>query len=125
MNNFFTVYFDTQFYVRLANADETLASKTIDQLNNLQVRNVLSQTILYELLKKSNKPEKDIILFERINRFVIPSFTIKPLFVEESPTLSWDMLLICGQERRVFVKLIEIYQRFANTSRKYNNSNSS
>jgi predicted nucleic acid-binding protein len=64
MTKIFTVYFDTQFYVRLANTDETLASKTIDKLNNLQVRHVLSQTIVFELLKKSTKPEKDKILGE-------------------------------------------------------------
>jgi hypothetical protein len=99
MTKFFTVYFDTQFYIRLANADETLASKTIDELNSLQVRHVLSQTIFFELLKKSTKPEKDKILVERMNRFVISPYIVKSSFNTEDSNLSWDILLLSGQER--------------------------
>lgn len=99
MNEFFTIYFDTQFYVKLANANETLASKTIDALNNLQVRIVLSQPIILELLKKASKPDKDKILVERINRFNIPSYIAKPQISETESSLSWNVLLLEGKER--------------------------
>lgn len=101
MNEFFTIYFDTQFYVKLANADETLASKTIDALNNLEVRTVISQPIIFELLKKSSKPDKDKILVERMSRFNLPSFIAKLPISETETSLSWNVLLLEGQEREL------------------------
>jgi hypothetical protein len=106
MNEFFTIYFDTQFYVKLANTDETLANKTIDALNNLQVRPVLSQPIILELLKKSSKPDKDKILVERINRFNISSYVAKSLISGNESSLSWDILLLDGQEREFLSKFL-------------------
>lgn len=104
MSSFFTIYFDTQFYVKLANADETLATKTIDALNDLQVRSVLSQPIVFELLKKSSKPDKDKILVERMNRFNISSYVAKSQFSESGSSLSWNVLLLAGQEREFLSK---------------------
>lgn len=100
MSEFLTIYFDTQFYVKLANTNETLASYTIDELNKLQVRHVLSRIIIFELLKNSNKPDKDKLLVERMKRFNFSPYVTKSLFSENESSLCWDMLLSKGEERK-------------------------
>jgi predicted nucleic acid-binding protein len=88
----FTVYFDTSFFVQLSCADESLADTVIDELNSLQVRHVLSETILSELLTKTTVPDRDATLVERVGMFNIPPFQTRA-------DLDWIYLLVTGQER--------------------------
>jgi hypothetical protein len=54
----FTVYFDTNFFVWLAQATEETAEAAIHKLNALGVRHVLSDILVRELLTCANKPER-------------------------------------------------------------------
>jgi len=46
MNQPYTVYLDTNFYVKLCRADEALAGQTIHALNALNIRHVISDVII-------------------------------------------------------------------------------
>lgn len=87
-----TVYFDTCFYVWLCRADESLAAQTINALNELNVRHVLSNVLQRELLTCGNKPDFDKVLVRRVSQF-----RIAPYRTEDS--LMWEALLFSGQDR--------------------------
>jgi hypothetical protein len=53
----FTVYFDTQFYVQLCRADKAEADQIVHTLNALNVRHVISNVLLRELLTSKNRAE--------------------------------------------------------------------
>lgn len=86
MKNPFTVYFDTNFFVWLARADEALATDVINNLNSLDVRHVLSDVLVRELLANGNRPDFDEVLVERVNRFKLTPFCTNEY-------LTWDGLL--------------------------------
>jgi len=89
-----TVYFDTAFYVALARADDGSASATIEALNSLKVRTVLSRTLFQELVSSADRPEKDALLCDRLSALVAPSYVT-------FPNLTWDALRVAGETRRV------------------------
>jgi len=74
MSKTFTVYFDTNFFVWLGKADETLATDVINDLNSLDVRHVLSDVLFRELLANGNRPDFDKVLVERVNRFKLTPY---------------------------------------------------
>lgn len=88
-----TVYFDTSFFHRLGKAGSIAAQQTIDELNQLQVRHVLSPTLLQELLTWENEPQRDRVIVKSTAVFEIP-----PLRLTE---LGWDVLLTKGQDREL------------------------
>ena len=92
MKNQITIYFDTSFYVQLCRLDKAQADELLDKLNMLNVRHVVSDAILKELLSSADRSEKDALLFERVNGFAIP-----PLLIGDFPF--WKALLIEGDER--------------------------
>lgn len=100
MTKFFTVYFDTQFYVRLANVDEKTAKHLIERINELQIRHVISSPIIFELLKKTHKPLEDRQLVERLKRFKISPYIPNSITNEETSNLPWNVLLLKGEERK-------------------------
>jgi hypothetical protein len=87
-----TVYFDTCFYVWLCRADDSLAAQTINALNSLNVRHVISNVLLRELLTCGNKPDSDRTLVRRVRQF-----SIAPYHTEDG--LMWEALLFSGRER--------------------------
>lgn len=87
-----TVYFDTSFYVKLCRADEVLADQTIHALNALNVRHVISDVIIRELLTSRDRNDLDEILVRRVGRFSIPPYSTRD-------GLMWQVLLLTGDER--------------------------
>jgi hypothetical protein len=61
----YTVYFDTQFYVQLCHADKAKADHISRTLNALNVRHVISQVLIRELLTSRNRAELDEVLVHR------------------------------------------------------------
>jgi hypothetical protein len=99
MNKPFTVYLDTSFYVWLCRADEVLATQTILALNNLQVRHVISEVIIRELLTSKDRSDLDELLVERAGKFKISPFCTMQ-------SLAWDVLLLPGSERAAYADLL-------------------
>jgi hypothetical protein len=85
-----TVYFDTSFYIDLLDPG---GDSVVEQLNELGVRPVLSWSILNELLRQSRRPLQDRRLVELVQGFRSPPFVTQA-------DLSWELLLLEGQERR-------------------------
>jgi hypothetical protein len=88
----FTVYFDTSFYIQLCNADDVTAADIIKTLNALQVRHVLSETILIELLSRTTVPHRDATLVDRVAAFSILPYRTNEIW-------EWFYLLVSGKER--------------------------
>ncbi len=88
-----TSYFDTSFYVNLLRAEENEATSTVEELNRLGVRHVLSDVLVRELLSNPNTHARDRHLFERIQKF-----DKAPYCTAES--LNWDFLLESGSDRK-------------------------
>jgi len=99
MNKPFTVYLDTNFYVWLCHADEVLAAQTILALNNLQVRHVISDVIIRELLTSKDRSDYDLLLVERVHQFQLAPFCARQ-------GLSWDVLLLAGSDRSAYADLL-------------------
>lgn len=91
----FTVYFDTSFYIWLARADDTSAGETLDALDEMAVRAVLSGTIAREFLSSVGRDEQDAKLHARVTLLRQPPNLT-------APGLSWDALLLTGDRRREF-----------------------
>jgi hypothetical protein len=106
MNQLFTVYFDTSFYVKLCSADEAIASQTINDLNQLQVRHVLSDVIILELLSSSDRTDRDVLLMERVN-----GFQVSPYLTGNE--IAWEVLLLAGAERMAMADLLKSIDDFA------------
>lgn len=92
MNQQYTVYFDTSFYVKLCRADEVLAGQTIHALNALNVRHVISDVIIRELLTSKDRTDLDEILVKRVRQFSLSPYRTRD-------GLMWEVLLLSGQER--------------------------
>ncbi len=110
MSKYLTVYFDTYFYVWLANATDEEATEIISALNTLKVRHVLSGQVILELLSNYTKPEKDKILVSRISNFEIEPYRISNSIIEESLTSDiscWDVLLLDGNARNSLANFLK------------------
>ena len=111
MNKYITIYFDTYFYVWLANATDKEANEIIAEVNKLKIRHVLSGQIILELLSSHTKPDKDKILVSRISKFEIEPYRISSNIFEDSLTsdsLSWDILLLEGEARISLANLFKL-----------------
>lgn len=87
-----TVYFDTSFFVWLRQANSEVASETVNSLNSLQVRHVLSDAIIVELLASSRNPDDDALLVDRVRRLEVPPYLTRD-------SITWEVLLSQGQPR--------------------------
>jgi len=87
-----TIYFDTSFYVKLCRADEALAGQTIHALSALNIRHVISDVIVRELLTSKDRTDLDEILVRRVRQFSLPPYCTRD-------DLMWEVLLLSGQER--------------------------
>jgi hypothetical protein len=92
MNHRLTVYFDTSFYVKLCRADEALARQTVSALNALNIRHVISEVIIRELLTSKDRADLDEALVKRVRQFSQPPYRTRD-------GLIWEVLLLSGQER--------------------------
>ena len=90
MNKYITIYFDTYFYVWLANATDKEANEIIAEVNKLKIRHVLSGQIILELLSSHTKPDKDKILVSRISKFEIEPYRISSNIFNEIDLLQLD-----------------------------------
>jgi hypothetical protein len=88
----FTVYFDTQFYIQLCHANQTEADQIISTLNALNVRHVISNVLIRELLTSRNRTDLDKVLVQRVRQF-----NLSPYCADAD--LAWEVLLLSGQER--------------------------
>ncbi|HWT00032.1 MAG TPA: hypothetical protein VN256_07280 [Pyrinomonadaceae bacterium] len=100
MKQHFTVYFDTCFYVWLRKADETTANQTINALNTLNIRHVISNVLLRELLAFGNRPDFDKLLVGRLRQFRISPY-------QTQDDLLWDALLYSGQDRIDYANFLQ------------------
>lgn len=96
----FTVYFDTNFYVWLGNADESLAYETVEGLNALKIRHVLSDVLIRELLSGGDRPNYDKMLVERVERFKLPPYCT-------ANYLAWEALLSWGLDRKAIAGVLK------------------
>jgi hypothetical protein len=87
-----TVYFDTNFYVWLCRADESIAAQALNALNALNVRHVISDVIVRELLTSRDRTDLDEILVRRVRQFRLPPYLTRA-------GLMWEVLLLSGRER--------------------------
>jgi hypothetical protein len=92
MSRPFTVYFDTNFFVQLCKAEDTLARKIIEDINALEIRLVLSDVIMRELVTSSDRTERDKLLVERVGMFHLQHY-------RTDNYSDWNMLLSSGQQR--------------------------
>lgn len=92
MNRPVTVYFDTNFYVWLCRADEALSAGVLQALNELNVRVVISDVVIRELLTSRDRSELDAVLVERVNRLNLPPYRTRD-------GLAWEVLLLAGEDR--------------------------
>jgi hypothetical protein len=81
-----TVYLDTSFFVWLARANDEDAQDTLQRLNDLGVRHVLSLGLVKELCSSQARPELNRRLYNRVQ-----SFAILPLKIPED--IGWELLL--------------------------------
>jgi hypothetical protein len=88
----YTVYFDTQFYVQLCRTDKADADQIIRDLNALNVRHVISNVLIRELLTSRNRTNLDEVLVQRVRQFKLPPYCA-------DADLAWEVLLLSGQER--------------------------
>lgn len=92
MNRPVTVYFDTNFYVWLCRADESLSDGVLQALDELNVRVVISDVILRELLTSRDRNELDMALVSRVKKLRLPPYQTRD-------GLGWEVLLLAGEER--------------------------
>jgi hypothetical protein len=87
-----TIYFDTNFYVWLCRADESLSDGVLLALDELNVRVVISDVIIRELLTSRDRNALDVALVSRVNKLRLPPYQTRD-------ELAWEVLLLAGDER--------------------------
>jgi hypothetical protein len=109
MNKPFTVYFDTNFYIWLAQVSDEEANNVILKLNELKIRHVLSGKILLELLSGKERNPQDENLVKRVKTFNIEPYkvSINPLETDKNNDINWDKLLLKGRLRNTFAELLK------------------
>lgn len=100
-NRIFTVYFDTKFYVQLCHASETDANQVIRSLNALNVRHVISNVLIRELLTSKDRNDLDVILVERVRQLALTPYC-------SERDLGWEVLLLSGQDRIDMAELLRM-----------------
>jgi len=99
-----TIYFDTNFFVALGRErKESDALQAIDDLNDLNVRYVVSDLLKQELLAGDNRTGNDAQLVKCVNRFKHP-----PYCIAISPEL--EALSHSGDERKLAADIIQNMQ---------------
>lgn len=88
-----TVYLDSSFYIQLVRMNDEDAREVVSALNALEVRPVLSFTLMRELMRNPNRSEADAKLHALVSLFARPSFIT-------TEHMSWDWLLATGERRR-------------------------
>ena len=103
MKRDYTIYFDTKFYVQLCRANEAEADHAIRSLNALNVRHVISNVLLRELLTSKHRSDLDRVLVQRVRQLKVPPYRAER-------DAEWEVLLLSGEER-IFVadKLRELH----------------
>jgi hypothetical protein len=76
-----------------------MATETINALNALNVRHVISDVLLRELLSSGNTPDYDKLLVKRVRQFRIPPYQTRD-------GLLWETLLYSGQDRVDYANLL-------------------
>jgi hypothetical protein len=99
MKRDYTIYFDTKFYVQLCRADEAEADLIIRSLNALNVRHVISNVLIRELLTSKDRNDLDEILVERVRQFAVTPYRTEG-------DLAWEVLLLAGQDRISMAELL-------------------
>ena len=99
MKRDYTIYFDTKFYVQLCRADEAEANRIIRSLNALNVRHVISNVLIRELLTSKDRNDLDEILVERVRQFAVTPYRTEG-------DLEWEVLLLAGQDRINMAELL-------------------
>ncbi len=109
MNRPFTIYFDTNFYIWLAQVTDEEANNVISKLNELEIRYVLSGKILFELLSGKERNSQDKNLVERVKKFQIEPYkiSISLLETDKDIDLSWDILLFNGELRNTLAESLK------------------
>jgi hypothetical protein len=99
MKKEYTVYFDSKFYVQLCHANEAEADQIIRSLNALNVRHVLSNVIIRELLTSKDRNDLDETLVQRMRQFLLSPYCTEG-------DLEWEVLLLSGQPRIDLAELL-------------------
>src|SRR5688572_29077616 len=99
MKRDYTIYFDTKFYVQLCRAAEAEADQIIRSLNALNVRHVISNVLIRELLTSKDRNDLDEILVERVRQFAVTPYGTEG-------DLEWEVLLLAGQDRIYMAELL-------------------
>ena len=86
-----TVYFDAEFYLQLCQADEAEANRVIESLNSLNVRHVVSTTLVRELLNEEHRNVLGKELVQRVSRFKVPPYNTEDY-------VGWHVFPESGQE---------------------------
>lgn len=109
MNRPFTIYFDTNFYIWLAQATNEEATDVISKLNEIEVRHVLSGKIILELLSGKERKPQDKTLLERVKTFKIDplKISINHLETHSDNDINWDALLLSGEPRNSFAMVLK------------------
>jgi hypothetical protein len=109
LNKPFTIYFDTNFYVWLAQVTDEEANRVISKLNELEIRHVLSGKILFELLSGKERNPQDKKLVKRVKNFKIEPFkvSISSSETNKDTDISWDMLLLSGELRNAIAEFLK------------------
>jgi hypothetical protein len=94
-----TVYFDTNFYVWLCRADEALSANVLQAFNELNVRVVISDVVVRELLTSRDRNELDMVLVNRVNKLHLPPYQTRD-------GLAWEVLLLSGEDRVAMANLL-------------------
>jgi len=108
-NRPFTVYFDTNFYIWLAQVSDEEGNNVISKLNELEIRHVLSEKILFELLSGKERNPQDKNLVERVKKFKIKPYkvSISSLETNKDINVSWDVLLLNSALRNTFADFLK------------------
>jgi len=95
MKKEYIVYFDTKFYVQLCRANEPEADRIVSSLNALNVRHVISNVLIRELLTSKHRSDLDRVLVQRVRQLKAPPYRAEC-------DAEWEVLLLSGEER-IFV----------------------
>lgn len=100
MNQHFTVYFDTNFYIWLGAASPENAARVISVFNERNIRYVLSSFVVLELLSGRERSSQDRELVSRLKGWNLAPYPIPFGYSPEGEVPGWDLLLLSGNQRQ-------------------------